>query len=587
MKKILIIVTTLFILVACGGESEKARNGGSQQPVNTHADTLIYQVWMTDGYGRSIPIIDSLAAANELSPLRTEYYRGVAYVNMGQRQKSIDCFLRATADKNPPANDVDAYISAGTCLAEGLFAQEDREGALRTALALEEKVRQTGRGLSLDIQRLYTIIGFCQIKLQRDAEAAESFERAYQYVRKSIAADTTGQQLPAALATLQNIATGNLNANHAVAAEMWYDREDSLLAVYSKVAAANPRYVEVFRSAITIGRAQTAQSLGHTAEAARYYADFAASGFGQSDSGRLNGCDFLMAAQRYIEAADNYTVLDRYMLDGRYELDLENLATFVNKFRANYYAGRRDSALRVAMQIAEGYDSAVIRQKHSKAAELATIYDTQGKECQIARQQVALSQQRLATIQAAKERIESELRIARDIQMSMVPGVFPDSPGLDMHAYMTPAKEVGGDLYGYVMKGEQLYFCVGDVSGKGVPASLFMAQASRLFRTLAAEGMMPADMACRMNNELAENNDRNMFVTMFIGLINLSTGQLEFCNCGHNPPVVDGVFLEMEFANMPLGLWEDFNFHGETIEDIRGRQLLVYTDGLNEAEVPW
>lgn len=342
-------LVVLLVLAACGGESEKARNGGSQQPVNTHADTLIYQVWMTDGYGRSIPIIDSLAAAKELSSLRTEYYRGVAYVNMGQRQKSIDCFLRATADENPPANDFDAYISAGTCLAEGLYAQEDRDGALRTALALEEKVRQTGRGLSLDIQRLYTIIGFCQIKLQRPAEAAESFERAYQYVRKSIAADTTGQQLPAALATLQNIATGNLDANHAAVAEMWYDREDSLLAVYSKVAAANPRYVEVFRSAITIGRAQTAQALGHTAEAARYYADFTASGFGQSDSGRLNGCDFLMAAHRYTEAADNYTVLDRYMLDGRYELDLENLAAFVNKLRANYYAGRRDSALRVAM----------------------------------------------------------------------------------------------------------------------------------------------------------------------------------------------------------------------------------------------
>ena len=610
--KLIIIVTTLLVLFACSGGSEKTRNGSSQQPVNTHADTLIYQVWMTDGYGRSIPLIDSLAAAKELSPLRAEYYRGVAYVNIGQRQKSIDCFLRATADENPPANDADAYISAGTCLAEGLFAQEDLEGALRTALALEDKVRQTGQGLSLDIQRLYTIIGFCQIKLQRPAEAAQSFEKAYQYVKRSIAADTTGQQLPAALATLQNIATGNLNADHAAEAEMWYDREDSLLAVYSKVAAANPRYMEVFRSSITIGRAQTAQALGRTAEAARYYADYAASGYGQSDSGRLNGCDFLMAAHRYTEAADNYTVLDRLMLDGRYELDLENLATFVNKLRANYYAGRRDSALRVAMQIAEGYDSAVIRQKQSKAAELATIYDTQGKERQIAQQQNDLLKQRiwgiagltaiiivffflydvyrrrarkrLAAEQAARERIEGELRIARNIQMSMVPGYFPDREGLDLYAEMSPAKAVGGDLYGYVMKGDQLYFCVGDVSGKGVPASLFMAQASRLFHTFAKEGMTPTDIAFRMNNELVENNDINMFVTMFIGLADLRTGQMSYCNCGHNPPVIDGEFLEMANPNTPLGIWEDFSFQGETVEDIRGRQLLVYTDGLNEAE---
>ena len=96
--------------------------------------------------------------------------------------------------------------------------------------------------------------------------------------------------------------------------------------------------------------------------------------------------------------------------------------------------------------------------------------------------------------------------------------------------------------------------------------------------------MTPTDIAFRMNNELVENNDSNMFVTMFIGLVDLCTGRLSYCNCGHNQPVVDGVFLEMEFANMPLGLWEDFNFQGETVEDIRGRQLLVYTDGLNEAE---
>ena len=98
--------------------------------------------------------------------------------------------------------------------------------------------------------------------------------------------------------------------------------------------------------------------------------------------------------------------------------------------------------------------------------------------------------------------------------------------------------------------------------------------------------MTPTDIAFRMNNELVENNDSNMFVTMFIGLVDLCTGRLSYCNCGHNQPVVDGVFLEMEFANMPLGLWEDFNFQGETVEDIRGRQLLVYTDGLNEAENP-
>ena len=196
----------------------------------------------------------------------------------------------------------------------------------------------------------------------------------------------------------------------------------------------------------------------------------------------------------------------------------------------------------------------------------------------------------------AKERIESDLRIARNIQMGMVPSTFPERPDLDLYASMTPAKEVGGDLYGYLLVpgdvdagvADQLYFCLGDVSGKGVPASLFMAQATRLFRTLAAQQMMPAEIATRINDALSgEDNETSMFVTMFLGLINLSTGHLDFCNAGHNPPVLmaDGKaeFIEM-VPNAPIGLWPGLEYEGEEIACITDQPLFVYTDGLNEAE---
>lgn len=182
--------------------------------------------------------------------------------------------------------------------------------------------------------------------------------------------------------------------------------------------------------------------------------------------------------------------------------------------------------------------------------------------------------------------LENELKVASDIQMSMLPRVFPDHKGLDLYASMSTAKEVGGDLYGYVMHGEQLYFCVGDVSGKGVPASLFMAQSAQLFRVLAAEGMTPSDIATYMNNELSENNDTNMFVTMFIGLLHIDSGKLDFCNCGHNAPVLDGKFMDIKHANLPLGLFKGFAFESESIADIRDKMMFIYTDGLNEAENP-
>jgi len=188
----------------------------------------------------------------------------------------------------------------------------------------------------------------------------------------------------------------------------------------------------------------------------------------------------------------------------------------------------------------------------------------------------------------AKERIESDLRIARNIQMGMVPSRFPERPDLDLYASMTPAKEVGGDLYGYYLDGDQLYIALGDVSGKGVPASLFMAQATRLFRTLAAQHMSPADICTNINNALSgEDNETSMFVTMFLGLIDLKTGHLNFCNAGHNPPVLlrDGKaeFIEM-IPNAPIGLWPELPYEGEEIESIMDCPLFVYTDGLNEAE---
>lgn len=219
------------------------------------------------------------------------------------------------------------------------------------------------------------------------------------------------------------------------------------------------------------------------------------------------------------------------------------------------------------------------RSRHMKA--LTTAYD-----------QLETAYEQLEQTTAAKERIESELRIARDIQMSMVPTLFPERPDIDIYASMTPAKEVGGDLYDFIINGDQLYFCVGDVSGKGVPASLLMSVAINLFRTVAKEGFPPAYVATRMNDTLTSENNNSMFVTMFIAQVDLKTGHMDFCNCGHNPPILvnelttngtEARFIKME-PNAPIGLWPELEFKGEFIESISGQTLLVYTDGLNEAE---
>ena len=202
----------------------------------------------------------------------------------------------------------------------------------------------------------------------------------------------------------------------------------------------------------------------------------------------------------------------------------------------------------------------------------------------------------LADTTTAKERIDSELRIARDIQMSMVPRTFPAFPDrrdIDLYATIVPAKAVGGDLYDFFLQDDRLYFCVGDVRGKGIPASLTMAVAINLFRTVSKEGFPPEVIATKLNDTMSVNNESAVFVTMFIGIIDLKTGSLDYCNCGHNSPVYGERrmhtsqtifrFLDVE-SNVPIGLWPDYTFVGGHLSDIRGNSLFVYTDGVNEAE---
>ena len=206
----------------------------------------------------------------------------------------------------------------------------------------------------------------------------------------------------------------------------------------------------------------------------------------------------------------------------------------------------------------------------------------------------AKNQMKYHKMNEKKERMESELKIGRGIQMAMIPNTFPPFPErdeIDLAACLVPAKEVGGDLYDFYIRDNKLFFCIGDVSGKGVPASLFMAQATRLFMTLAKQGMMPAEICTRMNDALSgDDNKSGMFVTFFLGLVDLTTGHLDFCNAGHNPPVIGGGeshgdFLEM-IPNAPIGLWPDLEYEGEEMDTIKGRPLFIYTDGLNEAENP-
>lgn len=195
----------------------------------------------------------------------------------------------------------------------------------------------------------------------------------------------------------------------------------------------------------------------------------------------------------------------------------------------------------------------------------------------------------LTTTTASKAAIENELKVAHNIQMAMLPKTFPPYPerdDIDVYGVLTPAKDVGGDLFDFYIRENLLFFCIGDVSGKGVPASLVMAVTRSLFRNVSAHTSLPDHIVTALNEALSEGNDTNMFVTLFVGVLDLATGNLSYCNAGHGSPLLIGneVSLLPCDANLALGIMPGMTFSKQETKLDPCTTIFLYTDGLNEAE---
>ena len=212
--------------------------------------------------------------------------------------------------------------------------------------------------------------------------------------------------------------------------------------------------------------------------------------------------------------------------------------------------------------------------------------------------------EKLKQTTSMKAYMENELKIAHSIQMSMLPKTYPPYPertDIEIYGELTPAKAVGGDLYDFYIRDEKLFFCIGDVSGKGVPASLVMAVTRSLFRNISAHTARPEEIVSALNDSQNEGNDATcMFVTLFVGVLDLPTGCLRYCNAGHNAPyIINSPFSDEEdnnanctnqcaqlpvFSNLPVGTMPDYKYTCQEKIISPGTTIFLYTDGLVEGE---
>ena len=644
---LLVAVLTATLLLSCGDKEETVTQ-------RTEADSLINVAYETKNYDRIALLADSLRETGGLSEGKAYYWLGYASDRTHKKRLAELYWAKGLAvmDDADSPEELELYAALASRLTGLKCTWGEYETALKVAIPALEHLKKHDAKMTSDYINLLIYQGCCQSRFGLSEEATNnSLEEGYQAHIDNIETNPNAIAYRDAIVGVINICYNFLEIHDYKKAMYWIDRYDKLLEAYDKLPDARPDYADKQRARYYVYRATALEGVGRKDEAAKLYEDFLETSYSLTAEGLILGSEYLRQAGLWNDAADNLRSTEKLIREYGVDYSLQTIQEWMlKKFYVNMMADRVDTARAVSVQIVEHLDSAITKQRRQDAIEEEAVRQ---KEAEMTAEKERMERQqwwtRLAVMAALilalviyifvrnrmaarlkkahealkvaydqleettaiKERMESELRIARNIQMSMVPSVFPDIKGLDMYASMTPAKEVGGDLYNYLLLGDKLYFCVGDVSGKGVPASLFMAQATRLFLTLAKQEMSPAEICTRMNDALSgDDNENNMFVTFWLGLVDLTTGHLSFCNAGHNPPVIiehgslnmehsaaqeetvgnnvqssmfNAQFLKMK-PNIPIGIMPGIEFEGEEMDTIKGQPFFIYTDGLNEAE---
>jgi serine phosphatase RsbU (regulator of sigma subunit) len=627
IKHITIFSVVGMLLTITGCDNSPATKKQQQE-----ADSLINAAYEGKNYQRIVTLADSLKETGGISEGKAYYWLGYAS-DRAHKKRLAELYwtkgMTVMDDAKTP-EDLEVYAAIASRLTGLKCTWGEYETGLKVAVPALEHLKKYDAKMTSDYINLLIYQGCCQSRFGlSEEETNKSLEKAYQAHLDNMEKNPNAIAYRDAFVGVINICYNFLEIHDYKKAMYWIDRFGKLLEAYDKLPDARLEYADKQRARYYVYRATALEGVGRKAEAAKIYEDFLDTSYSLTAEGLILGSDYLRQAGLWNDAADNLRSTEKLIKEYGVDYSLQTIQEWMlKKYYVNMMAERVDTARAVSMQIVQHLDSAITKQRRQDAIEEEAVRQKEAEmtaekeqmerqqwwtrlavmaalilaliiyiivrnrmaaKLKKAHEQLKVAYDQLEETTAVKERMESELRIARNIQMSMVPSVFPDVEGIDMYASMIPAKEVGGDLYNYLLLDDKLYFCVGDVSGKGVPASLFMAQATRLFLTLAKQAMSPAEICTRMNDALSGNdNETNMFVTFWLGLIDLTTGHLTFCNAGHNPPVIgcgdkDVTFLEM-IPNAPIGIMPGMEYIDEEVETIKGRPLFIYTDGLNEAE---
>lgn len=615
---LMLTAASLLVLTAC-------KNGKPSEEGHARALRLIQTAYEERNYQELLQLADSLCTIGELSEPEAYYWQGYACDRTNQLRMAEFYWKTAIAQtsNSTTPEDLTIYAKSASRLANVLGIRGEYETVLDMAQPVVKRLETLKCDTMSDYNNLVLIIGLCQSRFGLSKDAAnESYEQAYQTHMKNIEEHRSDEAYKNAIAGVVNIAYNCNETQSYKEALLWIDRYGELIRQYEQRNDADPVYVDRQWARYDIYRAIALDGQGQKDQAAKVYEHYLTTQYSQTPEGRIAVNDYLSAAGRWTEVADNYGSLDALL--GHKDYSIEDFQKMVlPKFKANLQAGRNDSAMAVAFDISQTLDSAITQARKQDAQELSV---TRQKAEKLAADEALATRQRTnnllmalallfggfalytyyryrKTLRGIKKHRElkeayNELEntktmvnkgileqdIARNIQLAMTPDAPPQHDDIRLTASLKPADGTDIDLYDYFVRNDKFFFCIGNAKGTGINASTAMAITRTEFRSLASSKTDPAEIVTSINKKLTDRENPDMAVTLLVGILDLTTGRLHYTNAGHTAPMLvgSGVGLLPVDQNAAIGMHADHSYNTQETRIDPGTLIFLYTQNLLE-----
>ena len=598
----IVFIVAAMLMTAC--------SNGPTKEQSENAKRVIEMAHKQRDYDKLLALADSLEKNGNLSHAEAYYWRGYASDRLKMYRMAEFYWKTAleACEESTTPEDLKIYAMTASRMANLLSVRGNYDGTLKMGVPAANRLEELKCDTTSDYVNLLIYIGCCQSATNGGSDAEDGFNRAYQKHKENIENNHTESAYKNAIAGLINIAYFCNYTKDYQKAMKWIGHFGEMINEYEQRPDADKKYIDKQIARFNIYKAIALEGQGKKEEAAAAFEDFKATEFSKTPEGKIQGNDYLAAAERWEEAVDNYHSLNELLDIQEKSMTLDDIHDLLlKKYEANLQAGRRDSAARVSMQVCDSLNNALALAKKLDAAEQATIvenvenvteqhamearmkqmwlfgalillflgfvvyvYYQRHADRQLKKDHENLKKEcaRLEENVSSKEREQTELRLAHSLNSTAKAAEAHLPQNITAYAQLTPTNTFGTSICDYHTMGDKLFFCIGDVAGNSVESSMAAAIAKAQFRTASMLQTEPQQIV----EAISESRNWNEPMTLFVGVMDMTSRMLKFYNAGHETPVIVG----QEITRLD-------DVSGE-IEMAKGTMIYLFNKGVLTAE---